>query len=186
MRRVSAGTQSKLMLKSRIHLTLVLHLSTTIATDVRIVSSPCRCLYEIYMAWKLKAEVSCGFVPAGEQMVIQSLQEGDALIEHMLSRVDAEKSQATVESDRLMILELIKKDGVSKFNQFVRQKFAASLRVVALTTVPSTASADMLDWAPDLPERTLSCDTRSHFARQISLESTVDESVRHIREIFRV
>eukprot|EP00439_Symbiodinium_sp_Y106_P049956 s2462_g6.t1 len=144
------------------------------------------CLYEIYMAWKLKAEVSCGFVPAGEQMVIQSLQEGDALIEHMLSRVDAEKSQATVESDRLMILELIKKDGVSKFNQFVRQKFAASLRVVALTTVPSTASADMLDWAPDLPERTLSCDTRSHFARQISLESTVDESVRHIREIFRV
>ncbi|CAE7470350.1 slc44a4 [Symbiodinium sp. CCMP2456] len=134
------------------------------------------CLYEIYMAWKLKAEVSCGFVPAGEQMVIQSLQEGDVLIEHMLSKVDAEKSQATVESDRLMILELIQKDGVSKFNQFVREKLAASLRVVALTTMPSTTSADLLDWAPDMPARTISCDTRSHFARLISLESTVDEN----------
>ena len=76
------------------------------------------------MAQKLKAEVSRGFVPAAEQQVIQSLQQGDELIEHMLSKVDAEKSQATVESDRLMILELIQsqKNGVSKFNQFVRGK----------------------------------------------------------------
>ena len=111
------------------------------------------------MAQKLKAEVSRGFVPAAEQQVIQSLQQGDELIEHMLSKVDAEKSQATVESDRLMILELIQsqKNGVSKFNQFVREKFAASLRLVALTTVPS----DVVDEVVVLPDRTVV--TRSHF-----------------------
>ncbi|CAE7029582.1 unnamed protein product [Symbiodinium sp. CCMP2592] len=137
------------------------------------------CLYEIYIAQKLKAEVSCGFVPAAEQQVIQSLQQGDALIEHMLNKVDAEKSQATVESDRLMILELIQKDGVSNFNQFVREKFAASLRLVALTTVPS----DVVEEAVVLPDRTVV--TRSHFLG-ILARSKSELTDRDFEEIFQI
>ena len=95
----------------------------------------CWCLYEIYIAWKVGAEVSCGFVPQAEQKVILSLTQDDELITRMLATVDAEKSEATVESDRLMILSLIEEAGVKTFNQFVQKKLAASLRVVALTTV---------------------------------------------------
>ena len=73
----------------------------------------CWCLYEIYVAWKVGAEVFCGFVSNAEQSVIQSLQEGDALIEEMLSKVDAERSQATVESDQRMIMALIRRAGVN-------------------------------------------------------------------------
>jgi len=93
------------------------------------------CLYEIYIAWKVGAEVSCGFVPAAEQSVTQSLMKSDELINEMLAAVDAEKSRATMETDRKMILSLIKQAGVQRFNTFVREKLSASLRVVALTTV---------------------------------------------------
>ena len=136
-------------------------------------------MYEIYIAQKLKAEVSCGFVAAAEQQVIQSLQQGDALIEHMLSKVDAEKSQATVESDRLMILELIQKDGVSNFNQFVREKFAASLRLVALTTVPS----DVVEEVVVLPDRTVV--TRSHFLGILD-RSKSELTDKDFEEIFQI
>eukprot|EP00435_Cladocopium_sp_Y103_P024942 s1780_g6.t1 len=93
------------------------------------------CLYEIYIAWKVGAEVSCGFVPEAEQSVKKSLLESDALIKTMLNAVDAENSRATMETDRQMILSLIKQAGVSRFNTFVREKLSASLRMVALTTL---------------------------------------------------
>ena len=80
----------------------------------------CWCLYEIYIAWKVGAEVSCGFVPQAEQKVITSLTRNDRLITDMLATVDAAKSQATVESDRLMILSLIEQAGVDIFNLFVQ------------------------------------------------------------------
>jgi len=93
------------------------------------------CLYEIYIAWKVGAEVSCGFVPEAEQSVKNSLVESDALIKTMLNAVDAENSRATMETDRKMILSLIEQAGFNRFNTFVREKLSASLRMVALTTL---------------------------------------------------
>eukprot|EP00913_Durusdinium_trenchii_P026516 g24877.t1 len=108
------------------------------------------CLYEIYIAWKVGAEVYCGFIPEAEQSVKHSLldtprrvarrrEESDALINEMLSAVDAEKSRATVESDREMILSMISKAGVDRFNSFVQEKLSASLRMVALSTLLMTS-----------------------------------------------
>ena len=102
------------------------------------------CLYEIYTAWKVGAEVFCGFVPKAEQKFIRSLASDDGLVDEILSTVDAEKSQATWEPDRRMILSLIQKAGVQSFNQFVQEKLSASLRLVALNTVPK-ADSGMLE-----------------------------------------
>ena len=138
------------------------------------------CLYEIYIAWKVGAEVSCGFVPAAEQSVTQSLMKSDALINEMLAAVDAEKSRATMETDRKMILSLIKQAGVQRFNTFVREKLSASLRVVALTTVSRQIShQDVWESEADIPvqphsisERT--CATRSDFVHKNHLQHLQD------------
>ncbi|CAE7238443.1 unnamed protein product [Symbiodinium sp. CCMP2592] len=92
------------------------------------------CLYEIYIAWTVGAEVCCGFVPEAEQSVKRSLLQDDVLINQMLDSVDAEKSRATVESDRAMIMDLIAAAGISNFNSFVRKQLQASLRMLAVTT----------------------------------------------------
>lgn len=72
------------------------------------------CLYEIYIAWKVKAEVSCGFIPEAEHAVKQSLTQNDRLIRRMLGTIDAEQSSATVKTDRDMILQLIHRDGTER------------------------------------------------------------------------
>ena len=148
------------------------------------------CLYEIYIAWKVGAEVSCGFVPRSEQTVIRSLREGDALIEHMLSRVDAEKSQATVESDRSMILGMIRKAGVENFNQFVRAKLAASLRLVALTTVLGGTTDTSEQWVDtaSVPELPLSTATRSHFIHLKGSDEIMGQTsdVQDFHDVYRV
>eukprot|EP00435_Cladocopium_sp_Y103_P048670 s917_g14.t1 len=93
------------------------------------------CLYEIYIAWKVKAEVSCGFIPEAEESMKRSLTKDDRFIRRLLSTIDAEASSATVKTDRDMILQLIHSAGVQRFNSFVREKLRSSLRVVALTTL---------------------------------------------------
>ncbi|CAK9034113.1 unnamed protein product [Durusdinium trenchii] len=65
------------------------------------------CLYEIYIAWKVGAEVACGFVPEAEQSVKKSLLKDDMLINQIIDSVDAKESRATKNSDREMILDLI-------------------------------------------------------------------------------
>ena len=72
------------------------------------------CLYEIYIAWKVKAEVSCGFIPEAEQVMKQSLTKDDRFIRRMLSKINAEASSATVKADRDMILKLIHSAGVDR------------------------------------------------------------------------
>jgi len=139
------------------------------------------CLYEIYTAWKVGAEVLCGFVPEAEQKVINSLVQDDGLVDRMLATVDAEKSQATVESDRVMILGLIKKAGVENFNQFVRKKLSASLRVVALTSVPKSVHEDGPDLFASMPSRSISTATRSVFIRQTSEQTSQEfQSAVHV------
>ncbi|CAJ1388371.1 unnamed protein product [Effrenium voratum] len=101
------------------------------------------CLYEIYIAWKVKAEVSCGFIPEAEQVMKQSLTKDDRFIRRMLSKINAEASSATVKADRDMILKLIHSAGVDRFNSFVREKLRTSLRVVALTTLREVEGKDM-------------------------------------------
>ncbi|CAE7654681.1 nfnB, partial [Symbiodinium sp. CCMP2456] len=100
------------------------------------------CLYEIYIAWTVGAEVCCGFVPEAEQSVKRSLLRDDVLINQMLDSVDAEKSRATVESDRAMIMDLIAAAGISNFNSFVRKQLQASLRMLAVTTLLKIRTAD--------------------------------------------
>lgn len=93
------------------------------------------CLYEIYIAWKVKAEVSCGFIPEAEEAMKRSLTKDDRFIRRLLNTIDAEASAATVKTDRDMILQLIHSAGIQRFNSFVREKLRNSLRVVALTTL---------------------------------------------------
>ena len=101
------------------------------------------CLYEIYIAWKLGAEVACGFVPEAEHSMKRSLLKDDVLLNEIISSVDAVKSEATKASDQEMILNLIKEAGVERFNSFVREKLASSLRLVALTTLRNVAPTNV-------------------------------------------
>ncbi|CAK9077386.1 unnamed protein product [Durusdinium trenchii] len=129
------------------------------------------CLYEIYIAWKVGAEVYCGFIPEAEQSVKHSLLESDALINEMLSAVDAEKSRATVESDREMILSMISKAGVDRFNSFVQEKLSASLRMVALSTLLMTSEEPPPPALDRCAESRSSVATRSEFFhRDLDLE----------------
>lgn len=99
------------------------------------------CLYEIYIAWKVKAEVSCGFIPEAEESIKRSLTKDDRFIRRLLSTIDAEASSATMKTDRDMILQLIHSAGIQRFNSFVREKLRNSLRVVALTTLREVEGA---------------------------------------------
>ena len=72
----------------------------------------------------------------------RSLLRDDVLINQMLDSVDAEKSRATVESDRAMIMDLIAAAGISNFNSFVRKQLQASLRMLAVTTLLKIRTAD--------------------------------------------
>jgi hypothetical protein len=72
------------------------------------------CLYEIYIAWKVKAEVSCGFIPEAEESIKRSLTKDDRFIRRLLSTIDAEASSATMKTDRDMILQLIHSAGIQR------------------------------------------------------------------------
>ena len=121
------------------------------------------CLYEIYIAWKVGAEVYCGFVPDAERSVKRSLLEDETLIQEVLDSVDAEKSQATVQSDREMIMDFISAAGVERFNAFVREQLEASLRMVAVTTLLNVSVGDEVESDPCSPCSPSSDLTRSQF-----------------------
>ena len=123
------------------------------------------CLYEIYIAWKVGAEVACGFVPEAEQSVKKSLLKDDMLINQIIDSVDAKESRATKNSDREMILDLIAEAGVDRFNSFVRQKLEASLRLVAVTTLLNVSTTNV-EVVPELPSREASIATRSQYIHE--------------------
>jgi len=88
------------------------------------------CLYEMHEAYTLKAKMTCGYTEEAEVLVLESLTKDELFLQSLLDSVDSSKARATVESDRVMILERIEKTGIEQFNQFIQTRLQATLSLL--------------------------------------------------------
>merc|ERR1711907_459116 len=73
-----------------------------------------------------------GFSAESEDAFVMALHEDEQAVDRVVDIIDAMHATASVESDRLMILELIKGVGLLKFNSFLQEKLRGALKIAAV------------------------------------------------------
>ena len=91
------------------------------------------CLFELYQAIEAKVKVDVQLAPRCEREFRFALHDGGLLrVEDALAGIDAEMAEASVESDRVLILNDIKKRvGIIKFNKAIRKFLKLEFRSIA-------------------------------------------------------
>jgi uncharacterized membrane protein YgcG len=98
-----------------------------------IVLSRAWCLFEIFTAIVNKADVQMCFAPSDEKGFFNALRRGVFDAKAVCSKVDAMQTMATVEADKTMIMNRIKKEvGLEKYNEQLRQFLEEQYKLVAL------------------------------------------------------
>ena len=99
--------------------------STTTTITITVICAICssvRCLFEIFNAFSEELNMTVQLTPRDEDAFMQALnRDGPTHVQNALSRIDVESAEASVDSDRALILECIQKRiTLSKFNELVR------------------------------------------------------------------
>jgi len=91
------------------------------------------CLFELYQAIEAKVKVDVQLAPRCEREFRLALHDGGLLrVEDALAGIDAEMAEASVESDRVLILNDIKKRvGIIRFNKAIRKFLKLEFRSIA-------------------------------------------------------
>ena len=92
------------------------------------------CLLEIFTAMEQGVELTMCFSSAEQANFAEKLQaQSQAEVQRVLERVDAEKAEATVESDREAIFAMIRGNaGFTRFNRTIRDALRRSFERVVI------------------------------------------------------
>jgi len=137
----------------------------------------CWCLYELYLAHIVGSQVTMAFKDDAARELIERPATNQDLAQEIVKHVDVESSVALLQSDRDLILSLIRKDvGTAQFNEFIKQRVSQSLYLAAVELMLEFAGR--APWwithrsAPELEEGRSSLSTRS--------TAEMADTVRHI------
>lgn len=93
----------------------------------------CWCLYELYLAHIVGSQVTMAFKDDAARELIERPATNQDLAQEIVKHVDVEGSVALLQSDRDLILSLIRKDvGTAQFNEFIKQRVSQSLYLAAV------------------------------------------------------
>ena len=89
----------------------------------------CWCLFEMYTAFKAKADIIMAMNQHEEAGFVQQLGTNQREFERMIAEMDARKAEATVAADRTAIFKCIADDiGFDEFNSGIRETLMDSLK----------------------------------------------------------
>ena len=93
-----------------------------------------RCLFELYHALIADVKVIMQLGPEDEREFRLAVEKGGMVrVQAALNALDAHHAEASVEEDRLMILEDIEKTvGLQKFNQQVRGGLLSEFQLISI------------------------------------------------------
>jgi hypothetical protein len=89
----------------------------------------CWCLFEVYTAFKAKADIIIAMTQHEKAGFVQQLDTNQREFQRMIAEIDARKAEATVAADRTAIFKCIADDiGFDDFNSSIRKTLMDSLK----------------------------------------------------------